>query len=342
MTWIRQNTLILSLLGAILLAWLTPQWGAKNGVLHSETLIIIGVVFVFIAQGFRLSTQAIVNGLKFWPLHVFTQFWIFLGVPLLSLLLLLLFRNYLSEGICLGLFFLSVLPTTISSGVTLVSYARGNVAGAVFNTVFANLAAVIILPIWLFWYQSGSSSGAVEAWPIFWKLIKLLLLPFFLGHFSRIFLHRFENPVNSFTRPVCQAIIVFMVYAAFSTSFRDQIWTNVGTVIALQAAIAAVALLLTTSLGVWITGRLIFREAPDQVASFFVGSQKSLAVGIPFSVAFFSTLSSTIDHTLKQSIVILPLLFYHPMQLLLASLLLRFESTLFGVKSSKPTVHNQS
>jgi len=330
MSWFQRNSLVISIIAAVILASLTPDWGANGGYLHSQILIKLGVIVIFLAQGFTLSTKALVQGIRHWPLHVFVQFWIFLGIPILSLTGILWFGHLLPAGLRLGLFFLSILPTTISSAIALVSHAEGNIAGAVFNTVLSNLSAVFLLPVWLLCYQSNSGTVEIEIWPVFLKLVQLLLLPFFVGHLSRFFLKRFELRIKKLTRPVNQSIIVFMVYAAFATSFRDKVWTELGPEVTLQAFLAAITLLIFSSLSVWISSRMFFQRAADRISAFFVGSQKSLAVGIPYSVAFFASLPIGSEASLKQSIIILPLLFYHPLQLLLASLMLRFKTRLFG------------
>ena len=333
--WLKQNQLIFSIIGAVVLGWLTPEWGARGGILHSEVLIKAGVIFIFFTQGFSLSTKAMVDGLKFWPLHVFIQCWIFLGIPMVVLGSSFFLGEMLPEGLMLGLFFLSVLPTTVSSAVALVGQGQGNVPGAVFNTVFANLAAVFILPLWLLWYQSSMAAIEFEIWPVFFKLVQLLLLPFIAGHVCQYLLKSWQKPIKAFSKPANQWVIVFMVYAAFATSFRDRVWEEVDPTLSITGFLLAVGLLSAASVFVWLSAKLLFRKASDQIAAFFTGSQKSLAVGIPYSVTFFATLPAASDTSLQHSIIILPLLFYHPLQLLLASVLLRFKDSLFGESTDK-------
>ena len=330
MRWLKRNSLILIILAALGMGWLTPEWGANKGYLHSELWIKVGVIFIFFSQGFSLSTERFVNGLKYWPLHVFIEGWIFLGIPLLTLSGLHIFGSSLPEGLKLGIFFLSVLPTTVSSAIILVGHAEGNVAGSIFNTVFSNLAAVFILPIWMVWYQSNLKGVEIDGWSVFYNLGKLLLVPFFVGHFSRPLLIRREQGISRTTKVANQWIIGFIVYAAFATSFRDQVWVNVGSQIALKGFVWAITLLVVASAGVYLSARLMFKDSGNRIAAFFTGSQKSLAVGIPYSVAFFSTLSVASDHSLRQSIIILPILFYHPAQILLAGIFLHFKTFFFG------------
>ncbi len=334
MNWLKQNSLVLSIILAVVMGWLTPEWGAKNGHLQSQILIKVGVVLIFIAQGLSLSTRAMIEGIKFWPLHLFTQFWIFLGIPLIALGGLALSGDLLSEGLKMGLFFLAILPTTVSSAVALVGQAEGNVAGSVFNTVFANLAAIFILPAWLLWYQTNLTGTQIDIWPILIQLIFLLLLPFLIGHLARPLVAKYDKKIKAFTKPMNQWIIAFMVYAAFATSFRDQVWAEVGTQTALSGAMVGICLLLSASVTIAVVARWAFKAYVNRVTAFFTGSQKSLAVGIPYAAAFFTTVPEGVHSSFTQSVIILPLLFYHPLQLLLGSLVIRFRNTAFGAPTT--------
>ena len=318
----RKNGLVLWLIGAIFLAWLTPGWGAKGGVLHTEWLTKIGVFVIFLLQGFGLAPEALRRGLGHWRLHLFMQGWIFLGIPLMALGLLALAGERVDPALARGLFFLAILPTTVSSAVAFIAQADGNAAAGVFNTALANLAGILLVPTWMLWFEASVSAVAPDVWPIFRSLLVLLLLPFVLGQVAHRFLPPLGPEGKKRSRITTQGIIVFMVYAAFANSFRDALWARVGADVAWRSAAAAGLLLLLASLCVLLTARLSFRLPGDRVAAFFCGSHKSLAVGIPFAAAIFGTGGDA-------GLVILPLLFYHPLQLFLGALLLRWQAVLF-------------
>ncbi|MFW6353391.1 MAG: bile acid:sodium symporter [Verrucomicrobiota bacterium] len=324
--FVNRNGFLLGLAGAVLLAWWTPEFGARGGTLNSDRWVRVGIVVIFLAQGFGLSSESIRTGVSNWRLHVFTQAWISLGAPLLVLGGLALGGDALPADLRVALFFLAVLPTTVSSAVALIAQAEGDVAGGVFNTVLSNLAGVLIVPTAVVWYTAATGAGSgMELWPVFRYLLLVLLLPFVLGHLARVPFHRYINPVKAVSRPLTQGIICFMVYAAFATSFRDKAWEAVGLVFAVQALLAACALLAVQSLAVWASGRLLLRTREEQIAAFFCGSQKSLAVGVPYAAALFTLEGSAAN----PSAVLLPLLFYHPIQLFLGAALLRGRDRLF-------------
>lgn len=326
----RQQSLTLSLLAAVLLSALTPDWGARGGHLRSEVLIWVGVVIIFLSQGFLLSRSALLKGFASWHLHLLSQAWMFLGMPLLALLGLALAGDSLAPGIRIGVFFLSILPTTIASAIALIAHAKGNIGAAVFNTVFANLFAVVMVPLWLVATQITEAPHTLPLGSTLRQLTLLVLLPFACGQLIRIWLHPFESAVARFARPLQQCIIVFMVYAAFATSFQEQVWEKVGAWIALQALFAAVLLLLVASAFILVSIRVLFFNPTDRIAVFFLSSQKSLAVGVPFAIACFSSLPDSPTASEQLSVILLPLLFYHPLQLMFAGIILKYRTHLFG------------
>ncbi|MEQ9825742.1 MAG: bile acid:sodium symporter [Puniceicoccaceae bacterium] len=330
MQWLRQQSLTLSLLAAVILSALTPDWGARGGHLRSEILIWAGVVVIFLSQGFLLSRTALLRGLASWHLHLFSQGWMFLGMPLLAMLGLALAGDTLAPEIRLGVFYLSILPTTIASAIALIAHAKGNIGAAIFNTVFANLFAVLVVPFWLVATQFTEVNHALPLGSTLRQLTLMVLLPFACGQLIRIWFHPFESTVARLARPLQQSIIVFMVYAAFATSFQEQVWEKVGTWIALQALFAAILLLFVASALILLSIRVLCSNPTDRIALFFLSSQKSLAVGVPFAIACFSSISDDPTASAQLSIILLPLLFYHPLQLMFAGIILKYKTHLFG------------
>ncbi|QTN33555.1 bile acid:sodium symporter [Akkermansiaceae bacterium] len=324
---LKRNSFVIGLGLAVLLAWLTPDWGASGGKLSSQLWNKVGIIIIFLTQGFGLSTESVASGFKNWRLHLFTQFWISLGAPLLVLAALALAGELVPPGLRIALFFLSVLPTTVSSAVALIVEADGNVAGGVFNTVLSNLLGVVIVPVAVVAFSARAGDGApLDVVPALKMIVSVVLLPFIVGHFLRKPLIGFVPRVKKIAGPLNQLIICFMVYASFSTSFRDAVWDRVGAGFAVAGFVAALALLVLMSLAVWASARWMLRDAQDRVSAFYCGSQKSLAVGVPYAAAIFTLGGGGVD----PSVVLLPLLFYHPLQLLLGSALIRWRGRLFG------------
>ena len=324
---LKRNSFVIGLGLAVLLAWLTPDWGASGGKLSSQVWNKVGIIIIFLTQGFGLSTESVASGFKNWKLHLFTQFWISLGAPLLVLTALAVAGDRVPPDLRIALFFLAVLPTTVSSAVALIVEADGNVAGGVFNTVLSNLLGVVIVPVAVVAFTATAGDCApLDVVPALKTILGVVLVPFVIGHFLRKPLIGFVPRVKKVATPLNQFIICFMVYASFSTSFRDAVWERVGAGFAVSGFVAALSLLVLMSLAVWASARWLLRNAEDRVTAFYCGSQKSLAVGVPYAAAIFTLEGSGID----PSVVLLTLLFYHPLQLLLGSALIRFRERLFG------------
>jgi solute carrier family 10 (sodium/bile acid cotransporter), member 7 len=324
---LRAHAFIVLMIGAVLLGSFTPEWGARGGYLHSEWLTRLGIFIIFLVQGVGLSTEALRYGIRQWRLHLFTQAWIGLGIPLLVLVARLLGGQMGDPSLWAGLWFLAVLPTTVSSAVAFIGQAEGNVAAGVFNTVCSNLLAILLVPAWVLLYESASGASLPPVWPILRQLFLLLLLPFVLGHALHRgwpILPRLLKPV---ARPLTQGIILFMLYAAFANSAAEAVWERVGVAHTVQAALGAAVLLAASSTAILVTARRAFSSVPDRIAAFFCGSQKSLATGIPFALAIYGGTAAGAD---RVGLIILPLLFYHPLQLLLGAVLARAPASFFG------------
>lgn len=321
---LKRNSFVIGLGLAVVLAWLTPEWGASGGRLSSQLWTKIGIVIIFLTQGFGLSTESIATGLKNWRLHLFTQFWIFLGAPLIVLAALVVGGDRIPPDLRIAVFFLSVLPTTVSSAIALIVEAEGNVPGGVFNTVLSNLMGVFLVPLAVVAFTAtAGGGGGMDVGPALRMIVSVVLLPFVVGHFLRRPLMGFVPRVKKVAGPLNQGIICFMVYASFATSFRDAVWERVGVGFALGGIAAALLLLVVMSVAVWATARRLLPDPADRICAFYCGSQKSLAVGVPYAAAIF-TFGGT-----DPSVVLLPLLFYHPLQLLLGAALIRWRTPLF-------------
>lgn len=329
-TILRDNGLILALAAAVALGYLTPDWGASGGHLRSEWLSKAGVIIIFLFQGVSLSSEALLRGMGQWRLHLFIQAWISLGIPLLVLGALALAGAGIPPDLRTGFFFLAVLPTTVSSAVAFIAEADGNVLAGVFNTVCSNLLGVILVPAWILWFEASRGAATPELWPIFRSLLLLLVLPFAVGHLLHRPLRKRLGLIKRISRPLTQGIIVFIVYAAFANSVEEAVWERVGMEF-VGIAMAGVCLLMLVSDGsILLSSRRAFRRPEDRIAAFFCGSHKSLTVGVPFAAAIFETASATGAAGASASLVIVPLLLYHPLQLLTGALLLRFREPLFG------------
>lgn len=331
MNWIRKNHFTLLLVAAVLLAFLVPSLGQKGGLLRSEVTSRWGVIIIFFVQGLSLPTKALTAGLLNWRLHVFVQLWNFLLAPALMALAILVARPFLSPEAWAGFWYLAVLPTTVSSAVAMTSVAKGDTAGAVFNTTLSNVLGVFLVPLWVVFLfhtgDAGGSAGGVDLGDLLWSLTKLILIPLLVGQVVRPFIlqTRAFARIKPWFKTINNTIIVYIVYTTFCNSVAADSWSQFGALLIAKVLLAVVVYIVLMAALVWWTSGMIGLNRPARIAGFFCGSQKTLAAGVPMANAIFAGAAvSGID----LSLLILPLMCYHPLQLLLAGVLMpRFQES---------------
>ena len=315
--WLAQNWFLLGLAAAVLLAWRFPDPGAGGGALHSQVLTRLGVVLIFFIQGLSRSPATLRLGLMQWRLHLFVQAFIFLVMPLLTLAMISMGGALLTDELRLGLILLAVLPTTIATSVVYTAMASGNVGGAVFNSTFANMAGIFITPLWIgVWRQAGGEE-MLPLGKLFLDISLLLLAPMLVGQAVRPLMRRWADRHSKAMSTVSSLIILFIVHAAFCNSWKQNIWSAQGSEAALAAA-AGATLLFLVAMGLSLAGtRLLGFSREDSIAAWFCAPQKTLAAGAPLANLIFA------GHP-GLGLILLPLMFYHPLQLLAGGLLINW------------------
>ncbi len=315
--WIKSNLFLIGLAGVAVLAWLEPEAGAQGGAFRSEFTRQAAVCLIFFVQGLALPTEDFRKGLRQMKLHGFVQGWNYLGFPLLALGLLALFGELLRPEIRFGFLYLALLPTTISSSVFFTAAAKGNVAGSVFNASVSNLLGVLLTPAGAALLLFSKVEGTEALAPMFGKLCRLIVLPTIVGQILRPFLKVFLPSVKPWFPKITTASIFFIMYCTFCDGVKSAAWSRLGWGAVGEAlALAALALALAMGLIWWSSGWLQF-DRPSRLAAFFCASQKSLATGVPMAHSIFP--AESIEGLPDLSVIVLPLLCYHPLQLAVAA-----------------------
>ncbi len=297
-------------------AWLWPEVGVEGGVVGADWIRSAAVTLIFFFQGLSLSFQSLCRGVMDVRLHLCCQIAIFVIGPLLALLLLAATSPILTDpALRAGFIYLGILPTTVASATALTSVAGGNVTGALFNATLSNIAGVFIVPLVVFIFLIDGNEESVSLGQGLAGVIQLILVPLSLGMVCRSWLGRWAATHRVALRRATAAIILYLIYIAFCRSFTEAVWERMpGSELAVAAA-GAVLFLVLLSVASWRLARA-FRLPPSSlVAALFCGSQKTLVAGLPMAVSLFA---ATDARELDLSLVLVPLLCYHPMQLLLA------------------------
>ena len=313
--FLQQQWLVLALFGAVALAFVFPEWGASGGRLRSEVTTILGIILVFFLQGWALPTEVLAKGILRWRTHLLIQVFIFILYPLLFILGDLVWSEWIGQPLRIGFFFLAVLPTTITSAIIYTSLADGNTGVALFNTTVANFAAVLITPLWMMTLAQSEVGHMGDLTAVFLKLTRLILLPFIVGQVVHYYFREAPIRHKNLFGHINQGVIIFLVFAAFANSVKADIWGSQGWgMLWITVLLCLVLFFLVNALALlFIRLGLFTRE--EKPAVFFCSTQKTLATGASFANSLFGA-----DPSL--GIILLPVIVFHPIQLILGALLI--------------------
>jgi len=311
MNRLRPDMFVVALIGTIVAATLLPCHDASAQAFGLLASFAIGSLFFL--QGARLSRPAIIAGLTHWRLHLAIASTTFVLFPVLGSTLIVLFPHAISQTLWLGVLFVCALPSTVQSSIALVSIARGNVAGAVCAATASNLAGLLLAPL-LFGIMAHLHGGGFQIAGV-WKILVQLLLPFIAGHMLRPWIGPWAQRNRAILAITDRGSILLVVYTAFSAAVMQGIWQQVPPTTFATLGLIDAALLATSLLIARIGSRAFGLDHADEVAVVFCGSQKSLVSGIPIASVLFAGPT--------MGLVVLPIMIYHPMQLLVCAGLAR-------------------
>ena len=314
--WIRSNGFLLGLVLAVIVAFIIPEPGSRGGVLHAEAVNNFGIALILFLQGLSLAFEKIRAGAGNWRLHVIIQTFTFIVFPLVGLLLdSLIPRIWPNEPAAIrqGMLYLCVLPSTVSTSVVFTAVARGNTPGALFNAAFSNILGVVVTPL-LVQLLMEKSGGSAPFLPLLGKIVLLTLVPFAAGMLLRNFVTAWVNTHKIWFTRISNAVILFIVYSAFCDSVTGQIWQRYGFGFTGIIFLLVGALFALMSFLVFGANRALKLSREDAIASYFCSVKKTLAMGVPLAMLIFGDNADL-------SLILLPIMFYHPLQLLVNGIL---------------------
>ncbi|MCZ4319853.1 bile acid:sodium symporter [Aequorivita viscosa] len=309
----KVDSFVIAIVISIVLAYFFPQLGASNSPVPLELISSFGISLIFFFYGLSLNSEVIKNGLKNWKLHLTVQSSTFILFPLLILPFFPLFKDTSYELLWLAFLFMAALPSTVSSSVVMVSMAKGNLPAAIFNASISGIIGIILTPLWMMPFIT-QTDVAFDFSSIYFQLISEIVIPLILGLFLRKFLgswaQRHKRQLSLFDK----FVILLIIYKSFVHSFEAEIFSSV-SLLEMGAMVALVLLLffIVYSLTGWFGKLLNFNHA-DRITNQFCGTKKSLVHGTVFSEALFGQTSII-------GIILLPLMFYHAIQILIISVI---------------------
>jgi len=312
------NGFIISLIIAIILAYFFPT-ALQELPVNLITNTGIGLIFFF--YGLKLAPEELKLGFLNYRSHLLIQFSTFLLFPILTFLFIPLFEGGIQSELWLSVYFLGVLPSTVSSSVVMVAIARGNLPTAIFNASISGLIGILITPLWMSFFMT--SSGDFDFLVILYKLFLQIVLPLILGlllqqYFGKI-ARRYSRELSYFDK----AVIFLIVYTSFSNSFNSGLFEMVKVIdlIKIAGIVSLLFFVMYALLGV--VCKWLGFDIKDTITAKFCGTKKSLVHGSVMVKIIFGASASV-------GIFLLPIMLYHILQL--------FVVTIFAEKYRKREV----
>ncbi|XP_055012754.1 sodium/bile acid cotransporter 7 [Boleophthalmus pectinirostris] len=271
----------------------------------------------------RSDTEELTSALLHVRLHLFVQSFTLVFFPVsVWLLIRLLALSSIDQWLLRGLQTVSCMPPPVSSAVILTKAVGGNEAAAIFNSAFGSFLGIIVTPLLLLLFLGSSSSVPFSS--IFSQLFMTVVVPLILGQVFRGFLREFLDRRKPPFGAVSSCVLLMIIYTTFCETFNNP------TIELEPTSLLLIVLIILPSSLSFLPSSLCFSSnhvcffsflrssssfsPADTVAIVFCSTHKSLTLGIPMLKIVFAGF----EHL---SIISVPLLIYHPAQILLGSVL---------------------
>jgi sodium/bile acid cotransporter 7 len=233
--------------------------------------------------------------------------------PILGLLAKPVILFFANDNLYLGILFICVLPSTVQSSIAFTSIAGGNVAAAVCAASFSSLLGVFVAPVLvnILLHANLESSLSQAVFDLFVQLV----LPFALGQGLRPWLLGWITRNKTLLGYTDRLSVLFIVYVSFSRGTTSGLWQTLSVPLFLALVVLCGLILGLALLGTSTAGKLLKFSRADRIVILFCGSKKSLVAGVPMANIIFPTDLA--------SVIILPLMIFHQMQLLACSYIAR-------------------
>uniref|UniRef100_A0AAY5L856 Sodium/bile acid cotransporter n=1 Tax=Esox lucius TaxID=8010 RepID=A0AAY5L856_ESOLU len=283
---VRKEWFIIGIVTVIMLAKIQPSIGAKGGPLRPEiTITFVAVSAIFFNSGLSLKTEELTSAVLHVKLHLFVQSFTLVFFPLaMWLLIKVLALTSINTWLLSGLQTVGCMPPPVSSAVILTKAVGGNEAAAIFNSAFG--------------------SFLVSPSPI-------SCMCFVVRRFLKDWLERRKPPFGV----ISSVVLLMIIYTTFCDTFSNpSIDLDHLSLLLITLIIFSIQLSFMLLTFVLSTQKQSGFTSADTVAIMFCATHKSLTLGIPMLKIVFEGY----DHL---SLISVPLLIYHPAQILLGSIL---------------------
>ncbi|KAF1513926.1 Sodium/bile acid cotransporter 7, partial [Eudyptula albosignata] len=283
------------------------------------TITYVAVSAIFFNSGLSLKTEELTSALMHVKLHLFVQIFTLVFFPTaIWLFLQLLSITPINEWLLKGLQTVGCMPPPVSSAVILTKAVGGNEAAAIFNSAFGSFLvsnALFIASALIVLFLTLGSSSSVPFTSIFSQLFMTVVVPLIIGQIVRRYikdwLERKKPPFGA----ISSCVLLMIIYTTFCDTFANpNIDLDKFSLIIIVFIIFSVQMSFMFLTFLFSTRNNSSFTPADTVAIIFCSTHKSLTLGIPMLKIVFAGY----EHL---SLISVPLLIYHPAQILLGSLL---------------------
>ncbi len=312
---LKKNWFMLGIGLVILFAKLAPWIGKKGGLLYPEiTVKYIAVSIIFFNGGVSLKTEDLKAAFLNVKVHVFIQGFTFCFIPtFMYVLVSMLLKSSMNEWLLKGVLIVGCMPPPVSSAVIITKAIGGNEAAAIFNSAFGSFLGIFVTPFLLFNVVGVSSD--VPIFKIVSTLTMTVVFPLIIGQIVRRYIKDWMQRTQPPFGTIGSCMLLLIIYTTFCDTFNS----DMGTLAASEILITGVLILLIQisfiSLIFLVSSNAKLGYTPsDIVALLFCATHKSLTLGMPMLKIIYAG-----DKYLP--LISIPLLLYHPTQILLGGFL---------------------
>ena len=309
---IKIDPFVYAIVSAVLLAYFIPFFGDRALV---KPILLgissVGISLIFFFYGLKLNYTIIKEVIKNWRVHLIVQSATFILFPLIVLLFYPFIKTDIAHTLWLAVFFLAVLPSSVSASVVMVAVAKGNVPAAIFNASLSGIIGILITPIWMSYFIEVETME-FDFSEIYFNLVTEIIIPLALGIILQRFFGGWAIRNTAKISMFDKTIILLIVFKSFSESFLEGIFNSIGV---FDMTILIFAVILLFWFVYYIIRFVCFRlniNREDSIAIQFCGSKKSLIHGSVMSKIMFANLPFV-------GIMLLPLMLFHGFQIVFVS-----------------------
>lgn len=274
---------------------------------------IVAVILIFVFVGLGLKTRELVKALKNYKFNSFVQLFNLglLPVSIFYVSRLLVHIKVLKVPLANGVAVCAFLPMTVNMVIVLTKSSGGDEAAAVFNSACGNLLGVFVTPAWVAALLGNTSSVSFSATVI--KISYRVLAPLFVGQLTQYNLPKvaaWAKRNKTRLKKLQEHLLTFIVYVTFV-----KLDVGVGALDVVVMILVQCVLLVASMAVAWLALGLARFEPTLRVMGLFGCTHKTVAMGVPLITAIYEGGSQPLG------LYLLPLLVWHPSQLIIGSFL---------------------